>query len=72
MTNKNYLRTVSDVKGVWLYEIAPEYFNPKSIKNIDTRKELEKVEKLVVEKTKFPQTQIPKLMTVGQMQQGWK
>jgi pre-mRNA-splicing factor ATP-dependent RNA helicase DHX15/PRP43 len=45
LTNKNYLRTVSDVKGQWLYEIAPEYFNPKSIKNIDTRKELEKIEK---------------------------
>ena len=62
--NKNYLRTVTDVKGQWLFEIASEYFNPRTIKNIDTRKELEKIEKLVIEKSK---NQTPKLMTVGQM-----
>ena len=55
---------MTDVKGQWLFEIAPEYFNPRTIKNIDTRKELEKIEKLVIEKSK---NQTPKLMTVGQM-----
>lgn len=53
------------MKGQWLFEIAPEYFNPKTIKNIDTRKELEKIEKLVVEKVK--NNNPPKLMTVGQL-----
>jgi pre-mRNA-splicing factor ATP-dependent RNA helicase DHX15/PRP43 len=45
LTNKNYLRTVTDVKAIWLFEIAAEYFNPRNIKNVDTRKELEKIEK---------------------------
>ena len=45
LTNKNFLRTVTDVKGAWLYEIAPDYFNPRNIKNIDTRRELEKIER---------------------------
>ena len=47
LTGKNYLRTCTDVNGVWLMQIAPAYFNPKTIKNIDTKKELEKLEKKV-------------------------
>ena len=33
------------MKPQWLFEIAPLYFNPDSIKNIETRKALSKVEK---------------------------
>ena len=34
LTKKNYMRTVMDIKPIWFYEIAPEYFRPESIKNI--------------------------------------
>ena len=37
------MRTVMDIKPIWFYEIAPEYFRPESIKNIETRKALAKV-----------------------------
>ena len=30
---------------MWLFEIAPKYFKPETIKHLDTRKELKKVEK---------------------------
>jgi pre-mRNA-splicing factor ATP-dependent RNA helicase DHX15/PRP43 len=49
LTKKNYIRTVTDVKGRWLLEIAPEYFNPASIRHVETRKELEKVERELLE-----------------------
>jgi pre-mRNA-splicing factor ATP-dependent RNA helicase DHX15/PRP43 len=45
LTKKNYMRTVIDIKPSWFYEIAPEYFRPESIKNIETRKTLAKIEK---------------------------
>ncbi len=34
LTKKNYMRTVIDVKSAWLFEIAPQYFRPETIKNI--------------------------------------
>ena len=49
LTKKNYIRTVTDVKGKWLLEIAPDYFKPSSIRHIETRKELEKVERDLLE-----------------------
>lgn len=47
LTTKNYLRTVTDINGKWLYELNPEYFDPKHIKYVETRKEMEKIEKQV-------------------------
>lgn len=45
LTKKNYMRTVMSIKPEWLFEIAPIYFRPESIKNVETRKALQKVEK---------------------------
>lgn len=49
LTKKNYMRTCMSVKPEWMFEIAPVYFKPESIKNIETRKTLQKVEKLFLE-----------------------
>lgn len=49
LTKKNYMRTVMDIKPTWFYEIAPEYFRPETVKNIETRKALLKVEKEHIE-----------------------
>jgi pre-mRNA-splicing factor ATP-dependent RNA helicase DHX15/PRP43 len=49
LTKKNYMRTVMDIKPQWLFEIAPQYFKPESIKNIETRKALSIVEKAYLE-----------------------
>lgn len=34
LTKKNYMRTCISVKPEWMFEIAPSYFKPESIKNI--------------------------------------
>ena len=49
LTKKNYLRMCIAIEGEWLLEIAPDYFNPRSIKYLDTKKELEKIERKVIE-----------------------
>ena len=45
LTKKNYMRTIIDIKPIWFFEIAPQYFRPETIKNIETRKAVQKVEK---------------------------
>lgn len=52
LTKKNYMRTVMEVKPQWLFEIAPVYFKPETIKNIETRKALSIVEKTYLESLK--------------------
>jgi len=37
------------VKPEWLFEVAPLYFRPESIKNIETRKAMQKVEKAILD-----------------------
>lgn len=49
LTKKNYMRTVMEIKPAWLLEIAPQYFRPETIKNIETRKAIVKVEKAYIE-----------------------
>lgn len=44
LTTKNFIRTVCGVKPEWLLIEAANYFNPALVKNIETRKELEKAE----------------------------
>ena len=53
LTSKNYIRTVSDVKPEWLFEVAPAYFNPVKVKDMDTRRSLEKVERDLIERKKY-------------------
>lgn len=51
LTKKNYIRTILEVQPEWLLQtpgIVREYFDPRGIKNIDTRKELERVEREMI------------------------
>ena len=57
LTKRNFIRTVTEMKGEWLFEVAAEYFNPDNIKNIETKKELEKIEREILEKKKKPNNQ---------------
>lgn len=50
LTKKNYIRTLTALKGFYLFEVNPDYFNPKKINNVDTRKELEKIEREYITK----------------------
>lgn len=52
LTTKNWMRTVTDVKGEWLLEIQPDYFKPSKIKVLETKKELERIERDLIEKKK--------------------
>jgi len=52
LTKRNFIRTVTEMKGEWLFEVAAEYFNPDNIKNIETKKELEKIEREIIERKK--------------------
>jgi pre-mRNA-splicing factor ATP-dependent RNA helicase DHX15/PRP43 len=52
LTTKNWIRTVTGIKPEWLLEIQPVYFKPSQIKVMETRKELERVEKDMIEKQK--------------------
>ncbi|KRX06739.1 P-loop containing nucleoside triphosphate hydrolase [Pseudocohnilembus persalinus] len=52
LTKKNFIRSVIEIKGEYLLEINPDYFNPKKISNIDIRRDLEKLEREMVEKQK--------------------
>ncbi|XP_953758.1 DEAD-box family helicase, putative [Theileria annulata] len=36
-TSKNYIRTVTEIKGEWLMELAPHYFNPYEMNNQETK-----------------------------------
>ena len=56
LTKRNFIRTVTDIKPEWFFDIAPDYFNPQNIKHIETKKELEKIEReLVMQKLKSKQ-----------------
>lgn len=52
LTKRNYIRTVTEMKGEWLFEVSAEYFNPENIRNIETKKELEKIEREILDKKK--------------------
>ena len=52
LTSKHFIRTVTDIKAEWLFEIAPHFFKPDNIKDIDTKRELMKIEKDMVERFK--------------------
>jgi len=52
LTKKNYIRNLTEIKGEYLFEVNKEYFNPKKMNNIDIRRDLEKIEREVIEKSK--------------------
>jgi pre-mRNA-splicing factor ATP-dependent RNA helicase DHX15/PRP43 len=37
------------VKVEWLFEMASDYFNPRGIKHLETRRELERAERQIIE-----------------------
>jgi len=43
LTTKNYIRTVTDMKGDWLVDIAPHYFDLSNFPMGDTRRSLERL-----------------------------
>eukprot|EP01025_Chloroclados_australasicus_P055757 TRINITY_DN6830_c0_g1_i3.p1 TRINITY_DN6830_c0_g1~~TRINITY_DN6830_c0_g1_i3.p1 ORF type:complete len:736 (+),score=89.37 TRINITY_DN6830_c0_g1_i3:2-2209(+) len=43
LTSKNYIRTVTDIKGDWLVDIAEHYFDVSNFPVGDTKRELERM-----------------------------
>lgn len=43
LTTKNYIRTVTDVKGEWLVELAPHYFDLSNFPGGETKRALERL-----------------------------
>lgn len=49
LTSKNFIRIVSSVRGEWLFQVAGTYFKPEEIKNIETKKELQNIERGLIQ-----------------------
>lgn len=49
LTKKNFMRTVTEINPHWFFEIAKDYFRPETIKNVETRKTLAKIEREYIE-----------------------
>lgn len=43
LTSKNYIRTVIDVRGEWLVDLAPHYYDLSNFPQGETRRALEKL-----------------------------
>ena len=43
LTSRNYIRTVTDIKGEWLIDIAPHYYDVQNFPNGDARRALERI-----------------------------
>jgi len=43
LTSKNYIRTVTDIKGEWLVELAPHYYDLKNFPACEAKKVLERI-----------------------------
>ena len=43
LTTRNYIRTVIDVRGEWLVDIAPHYFDLSNFPMGETRRALERL-----------------------------
>jgi pre-mRNA-splicing factor ATP-dependent RNA helicase DHX15/PRP43 len=43
LTTKNFIRTVTDIKGEWLIQIAPHYFELSNFPTGDARRALERM-----------------------------
>lgn len=52
LTKRHYIRNITAIKGEYLFEVNPDYFNPARIKHTDTRRDLEKLEREIIEKRK--------------------
>ncbi|EEQ97718.1 ATP-dependent RNA helicase, putative [Perkinsus marinus ATCC 50983] len=45
LTAKNYIRTVMTIKGEWLLELAPGYYNIEELPNSETKRQLARIKK---------------------------
>ncbi|EER04993.1 ATP-dependent RNA helicase, putative [Perkinsus marinus ATCC 50983] len=45
LTAKNYIRTVMTIKGEWLLELAPGYYNIDELPNSETKRQLARIRK---------------------------
>ena len=52
LTTKNYIRTVVEVSGEWLFEIAPNYFDLRSFPESGAKRALEVLYKRIFKKNK--------------------
>lgn len=43
LTTKNYIRTVSDIKGEWLLDVAPHYYDLDNFPSCDAKRSLERL-----------------------------
>jgi hypothetical protein len=43
LTSRNYIRTVTDIKGEWLIDVAPHYFDLSNFPPGDARRALERM-----------------------------
>ena len=43
LTTRNYIRTVTDIKGEWLIDVAPHYFDLSNFPNGEARRSLERL-----------------------------
>lgn len=43
LTSKNYVRTVTEIRPEWLFEMSQEYFDLNEFKNSQSKRKLEKV-----------------------------
>lgn len=43
LTSKNYIRTVTDVRGEWLVEVAPHYFDLSNFPDCEAKRVLERI-----------------------------
>ena len=51
LTSKHFIRTVTDVKPEWLFEVVPGFFNPDNFKDAETKRELMKIEREMVQRS---------------------
>jgi pre-mRNA-splicing factor ATP-dependent RNA helicase DHX15/PRP43 len=43
LTSKNYIRMVTDVRGEWLVELAPHYYDLKHFPQCEAKRVLERI-----------------------------
>ena len=43
LTSKNYVRTVTEIRPEWLFEMSQEYFDLNEFNNSQSKRKLEKV-----------------------------
>ena len=47
LTNKNYIRTVTEIRPEWLFEMSEEYFDLDEFKNSEAKRKLERTLKRI-------------------------